>query len=284
MTKNNQSVAKALQIIEIMAQANGPMRLQDISVRLGLPASTVIRFLGTLTEFHYVSQNQETLQYALTMKFCRLGHLVSSQVRIRDVARPHLVRLAERFGESASLAVEEERNVLYVDCVDGPDHILQTLQKIGRVAPMHSTGVGKLLLMNYTDSELEDYINVRGLDPSTKNTITSRQSLIRELKKIAKSDSAVDNEECEIGVKCVAAPLRDYTNRIVAAMSMSGPVSRMTEKKMEEIRQGLSAAAEQISVALGYVDNPETRPRMTAVNADSSRRNSKAQPAGRGSR
>ena len=257
MTKNNQSVAKALQIIEIMAQANGPMRLQDISTRLELPASTVIRFLGTLTEFHYVTQSPETLQYSLTMKFCRLGHMVSSQVRIRDVVRPHLVRLTEKYGESASLAVEEERNVLYIDCVDSPDHMLQTLQRIGRVAPMNSTGVGKLLLLNYPGDALDTFISERGLERSTKNSITSRQALVRELKKIAKADSAFDNEEYEIGVRCVAAPLRDYTNQIVAAMSVSGPASRMTERKMERIRKALTAAAKEISSSLGYVEtNP----------------------------
>ena len=252
MTKNNQSVAKALQIIEIMAAGNGPMRLQDISAKLNLPASTVLRFLGTLTQFSYVTQDPETLQYALTMKFCRLGHLVSSQIRLRDIVRPFLIRLTEEFKESASLAVEEEQNVLYIDCVDGPDHMLQTLQRIGRVAPLTSTGVGKILLLEYSEERLDELIKERGLEASTRNTITDKAALLRELRKIARQGYAIDNEECEVGVKCVAAPIRDYTGRIIAAISMSGPLTRMTQAKMSLMQEGISRAAIELTASLGY--------------------------------
>lgn len=253
MTKNNQSVAKALQIIEIMAAGNGPMRLQDISTRVQLPGSTVLRFLGTLMAYHYVTQDKETLQYALTMKFCRLGHLVSSQVHLRDVVRPYLIRLADQFGESASLAVEEEQNVLYIDCVDGPDHMLQTLQRIGRVAPMNGTGVGKLLLLRYGEIEIDRFVAERGLEASTVNTITEKAPLLRELRKIARVGYAIDNEECELGVKCVAAPIRDYTGEIVAAISMSGPVSRMTADRINLVKEGITQTAAEISTSLGFV-------------------------------
>lgn len=260
MTKNNQSVAKALQIIEIMAAGNGPMRLQDISATLKLPASTVLRFLGTLTQFHYVTQDPDTLQYSLTMKFCRLGHLVSSQVRLRDVVRPFLIRLTEEFGESASLAVEEERNVLYIDCVDGPDHMLQTLQRIGRVAPMNSTGVGKILLSSYSEEEVQRIAAERGLDESTKNTITDVPALMRELRRVARSGFAVDNEECELGVKCVAAPIRDYTGNIVAAISISGPVSRMVSEKLARAKDVITRTAEEISTSLGNLPAVQVPP------------------------
>lgn len=253
MTKNNQSVAKALQIIEIMAAGNGPMRLQDISARVNVPGSTVLRFLGTLMEYHYVTQDKQTLQYSLTMKFCRLGHLVSAQMRLRDIVRPYLVRLTEQFGESASLAVEEEQSVLYVDCVDGPDHMLQTLQRIGRVAPMNSTGVGKLLLLRYTEADIERFVAERGLEGATKNTITDKAPLLRELRKIEQWGYAIDNEECEIGVKCVAAPIRDYTAEIIAAISLSGPVARMTSDKINQVKRYITEIAAEISAALGYV-------------------------------
>lgn len=252
MTKNNQSVAKALQIIEIMAAGNGPMRLQDISSKLKLPASTVLRFLGTLVEFNYVSQDDETLQYSLTMKFCRLGNLVSSQVRLRDVVRPYLIRLAKEFEESASLAIEEDRRVLYIDSVDGPDHMLRTLQRIGRVAPLHNTGVGKILLLEYSEEQLSVLIERTGLEATTKNTITERAGLMKELKRIERQQYALDNEECEVGVKCVAAPIRDFTGKIVAAISMSGPITRMSQAKITKVREGIGTAAREISSALGF--------------------------------
>ena len=259
MTKNNQSVAKALQIIEIMAAGNGPMRLQDISSKLHLPASTVLRFLGTLTQFSYVTQDPETLQYSLTMKFCRLGHLVSSQIRLRDIVRPFLIRLTEDYQESASLAVEEEQNVLYIDCVDGPDHMLRTLQRIGRVAPLHNTGVGKTLLLDFSEEQLSDLIKNRGLEATTKNTITDKATLLRELRKVQRQGFAVDNEECEVGVRCVAAPIRDYTGKIIAALSMSGPISRMSPTKMNQIKEGITRTAAEITAALGYEADAELK-------------------------
>ncbi len=257
MTKNNQSVAKALQIIEIMAAASGPMRLQDVSAKLGLPASTVLRFLGTLTQFSYVVQDPGTLQYSLTMKFCRLGHLVRSQVRLVDVVRPFLVRFSEEFRESASLAVEEEQSVLYIDYVDGPDHMLQTLQRIGKVAPLHNTGVGKILLLGYSDDSLDRLIKMRGLEASTRNTITDKVSLVKELHKIERQGYAIDNEECEAGVKCVAAPIKDYTGKIIAAVSTSGPISRMTPPRISEIKEGITRMAREITRTLGF--QPEGR-------------------------
>lgn len=253
MTKNNQSVAKALQIIEVMAASTGPMRLQDISAAVALPASTVLRFLGTLTDYRYVRQDEQTLQYSLTMKFCRLGYLVSSQVRLRDVVHHHLLHLTELFRESASLAIQEEQRVLYIDCVDGPDHMLQTLQRIGKVAPLNSTGVGKILLTTYSPQQIDELEATRSLEASTKNTITDKAALQKELRKVERAGFAVDNEECELGVKCVAAPIRDYTGRIVAAISMSGPVSRMTAEKMSAIREGVTATASEISASLGYL-------------------------------
>lgn len=259
MTKNNQSVAKALQIIEIMAAGNGPMRLQDISSKLHLPASTVLRFLGTLTQFSYVTQDPETLQYSLTMKFCRLGHLVSSQVRLRDIVRPFLIRLTEDYQESASLAVEEEQSVLYIDCVDGPDHMLRTLQRIGRVAPLHNTGVGKILLLDFSEDQLSDLAKSRGLEGTTRNTITNKASLLRELQKVRRQGFAVDNEECEVGVRCVAAPIRDYTGKIIAAVSMSGPISRMSPTKMNQIKEGITRTAAEITAALGYEADAELK-------------------------
>ncbi|MBN1685195.1 MAG: IclR family transcriptional regulator [Spirochaetales bacterium] len=252
-TKRNQSIAKALQIIETMADAPGPLRLQEIGDTLNLPASTVLRFLKTLTDNGYAGQNPDTLQYFLTLKFCRIGDRVKSQVKIRDLVRPHIVRLSQELGESTSLAVEQDQLVVYIDVVDGPDHILQSLQRIGKIAPMSATGVGKVLLIDKSNADIDSLIKSRGLPRLTDKTIVSKSKLLRELQSIRERGFAVDDEECEAGVRCVAAPLRDHTTRVVAAISTSMPTGRLPKKRVGDVGNVLLKLAGEISLELGYV-------------------------------
>ena len=251
-TKRNQSIAKALQIIEVMAAADGPMRLQDIGQTVRLPASTVLRFLKTLGDHNYVEQNPETLRYFLTLKFCSIAEQIKRQIRIRDVVHPHLVALSRKLGEATSLAVERDLLVVYIDVVEGPDHMLQTLQRIGKIAPMNTTGVGKALLLDATQAELDELVKSRGLPKPTPRTIASRKALVRELKAIRDRGYAIDDEECELGVRCVAVPLRDYTGKVVAAMSTSGPVGRMTSDRITKIGAQFMDVAVRISQQLGH--------------------------------
>ncbi len=249
--KRNQSVEKMLTIVETMAGARGPMRLQDIAAAAELPASTALRFLVTLMGRGYVTQDRETLRYCLTLRLCHLADLVKGQVSIREAARPHLVSLAARCGESTCLAIEQDRTVVYVDVVEGPDSMLRTLQRIGRRAPLHSTGVGKVLLADWTPEAVGRLVAEAGLEALTPRTLTRLDGLLAELDRVRRTGFAVDNEECEQGVRCVAAPVRDFTERVVASVSVTGPSTRMSEAKIEAIRPVLAEAALEISRRLG---------------------------------
>lgn len=251
-TKTNQSVIKIFQIIEIMANNKGPIKLQELSEKVKLPPSTVLRFLKTMMICGYVDQDPETQKYSLSFKFCHIGYLVSSQISIRNVIRPFLVELADRCQESACLAIDQDMMVVYVDVVDGPDNMLKTLQRIGKRAPLHSTGVGKVLLLNYSEDEIDRLIEKRGLAPLTPNTITTKEDLIAELQKVRAKGYAIDDEECEIGARCVAAPIRDYTGKVVAAISVSGPVTRMNIEKIERIQNIIKEISAKVSQKLGY--------------------------------
>lgn len=252
LAKPNQSVEKVLQIVEIMAEEGAPMRLQDLSVRCQMPASTVLRMLNTLALCGYVSQNPDTLRYSLTLKFAHIGSRVCARNSLRDIAHPVLFQLSRRCRESCCLAIEENMEMVYTDVRDGPDNMLKTMQRIGKRAPMHSTGVGKLLLLNYTESQLEGYIVCKGLTALTEHTLTTRETLMEELEEIRRRGYALDNEECELGARCVAAPVRDYTGHIVAGLSVSGPVSRMTEERIESIVPVVVEMADKISQQMGY--------------------------------
>ena len=252
ISKKNQSVEKAFQIIEVMAKNPGPMRLMDIAKGVQLPASTVLRFMSTLTSCGYIGQNPETSKYFLTVKLANIGNKVISQLSIRDVIRPFLMELSEKCHESVCLAIEDDMMAVYIDVVEGPDKMLRTLQRIGKSAPLHSTGVGKLLLLNYDEIRLETLLNIKGFSMLTNKTITTLEALMNELEKIKKQGFAIDDEECELGARCVAAPIRDFSGKVIACISVSGPTSRITWEKVDSIKEIIIDISNRISNTLGY--------------------------------
>jgi DNA-binding IclR family transcriptional regulator len=252
LTKTNQSVEKTLQIIETMAAAREPLRLADIALKVQMPASTTLRMVNTLVQQGYAYQEANSLRYGLTLRFTQIGSQVNAQLSIRDIAHPILVRLTQDYNESACLAIEEEMEVIYIDVVDGPDGLLKITQRIGKRAPMHSTGVGKLMLTQYTPAMLALLIEKRGLLRLTPNTVTSMEDLNKEMELIRQRGYALDDEECELGARCLAAPVRNFEGKIVAAISLSGPISRMNLKRISEVAPSLITAADEIARLLAY--------------------------------
>ena len=252
-TVANHSVAKAFALIEAMAQAHGSMRLQDIAAAGDMPASTALRMLNTLSKMGYVSQNAQDSRYRLTLKLTAIGNAIVSQTDLHAIVHPHLVRLSVTCGESSCLAIEQDRAVVYMDVVTGPDTMIKTMQYIGKRAPMHCTGVGKLMLTNLSPEALSDYVSAKGLPPFTPHTLTTLEGLQEELTRIAAQGFALDNEECELGARCIAAPLKNYTGQTVACISVSGPSTRMSMTRLDEIRPMIQGIAQEISVMLGYM-------------------------------
>ena len=252
LSKANQSVEKVFQIIETMVQHNGPMRLQDISNLIGMPSSTVLRLLNTLAIYNYVNQDAETSKYSLSMKFAQIGSLVSSQNNLRNIAHRFLVDLSNKCHESTCLAIEEDREVVYIDLVDGPDNMLRTTQRVGKRAPMHSTGVGKLMLLNYDNQQLDKLISIKGLPALTHKTLTTREDLVSSLHQARANNYALDNEECELGVRCIATPIRDYTGRVIAGISVSGPITRLSMDRINTLKDTVIATGEKISSLMAY--------------------------------
>ena len=143
--------------------------------------------------------------------------------------------------------------MVYVDIVTDTSQSLMSIQRIGRVAPMHCTGNGKLLLLNYSQEQLKAYIAQKGLQQFTPNTITTLDRLQSELERIRIEGFAYDNEECELGVRCIACPIRNYSGAIIAGVSITGPVGRMTEEALGRIRPYLLETSMRISEKLGFV-------------------------------
>ena len=250
--KKNQSLRKALDILEVMVDMTAPARLQDIAQKTDMSPSTVLRFLNTFIDFGYAKQDPETSLYYLTLKLADLGNRNRINYPFQGSLRKYIKDIATHFNESSSLCIEDDMQMVYIATEEGPQHMLQTLSRIGRIAPMHSTGVGKLFLTEYSDSKLDELVNRRGLSKLTEKTIVTLPELKAEIAKVKNQGYAIDEEECEIGVRCVAVPVREYSGKIVAAMSLSAPITRLTYDKTNEIINYLLDLSRQASEELGY--------------------------------
>ena len=142
--------------------------------------------------------------------------------------------------------------MVYIEVVPGPDQMIRTMQRIGNLAPMHCTGVGKLLLLNHKESYIDKMIEKKGLQKFTDNTITTKRALLKELETVKKQGYAFDNEECEIGARCISLPVRDFSGKVVAGISVTGPVFRMDEIINEKNIEYLKQVALEASRKLGY--------------------------------
>ena len=255
-TKSNLSAGKLLTLLETLTMLDESVRLQDLAAMLSMNASTVLRFLAPLQERGYVIQDTESSRYRITYKICGLANNVRARTDIRNIALPYLKTVAYAFKETANLTVERDMSVLYLEVVNYPGKSLMIMQRIGHVAPLHCTGVGKLFLSQCEREKVAQYVATKGLPRFTEKTITDPVELDRALAEIRLRGYAFDNEECEIGARCIAAPVRDYTRQIIAGISVSGPVLRMTDDHIFQNISFLCDAARQISIQLGW--NPPT--------------------------
>jgi DNA-binding IclR family transcriptional regulator len=250
--KKNQSLRKAIQILEGMTKINTPARLQDIAQSLEMPQSTLLRFLNTYIDFGYVRQDPNTSCYYLTLKLAELGSRAKDKFPFQNSLSKYVKQVAKEFSESASLCIEHDMQMVYIATEEGPSHMLQTLQRIGRIAPMHATGVGKLHLLNYSDAQLQDLKQKFGLPKYTEHTITSLEALKKEIALIKKQGYAMDNEECEYGVRCIAVPVWDYSGRVAAGISLSAPVTRLDKGKSQDVIHYLMEISVEASKEMGW--------------------------------
>jgi DNA-binding IclR family transcriptional regulator len=250
--KKNQSLRKALQILEGMTKIPAPARLQDIARSLKIPQSTLLRFLNTFIDFGYINQDQDTSCYYLTLKLAEIGSRVRDSFPFQNSLAKYVKQVAHEFNESASLCIEHNMQMVYVVTQDNPSRMLQTLHRIGHIAPMHATGVGKLHLMNYSDEKLEKLEKNFGFPKYTGNTITTIASLKKEISQIQKQGYALDNEECEEGVRCIAVPVRNFSGEVMAGISLSAPVARLDKERTEQIIRYLKNIGAEASKEMGY--------------------------------
>ena len=245
------SVANSLRLIKTFSEDEYEIGISDLAKRLGLAKSTVHRLASTLLDEGILEQNSGDGKYHLGLALFELGAMVRRKMDFTMEARPFLRTLMEKTGETVHLAILDHDSILYIITHESKQ-ALRMGSKVGTRAPVHSTAVGKALLAFLPEEELERILVARGLPASTPSTIVDAKALRRELAAVRARNYAVDDEESEIGLRAIAAPIRIYSGNVVAAISIAGPVHRMARKTLLGWVRELVDAADAVSQRLGW--------------------------------
>ena len=248
------TVSNALRLLEAFNDAAGELGVSELSRRLNLHKNNVFRLLATLQQSGYVEQSSENERYRLGAACLELGHSYARHHTLIRRARPILEELVRKVGETAHLAALSDLDVVHLDGVLADRRVLTSL-RIGERIPAHGTALGKALLALGDERNREAHVRSgagAGLTALTDATLTDLQRLSAEFDEIAEQGFALDREECESGMCCVAAPVRDQHGEVVAAISISGPSFRMTEPALSgDLARVVVGAAAQLSQELG---------------------------------
>ena len=245
------SLHKALDIIDAVSKL-GSAGIREISSKTGFPPATTHRIASTLVKRRFFNQDPVTKNYSLSLRFLELGTKVQQQFDLPSIARPHLQKLMSETGESANLAIGDDDSVVYLDQVQNDNSMLKIFTRLGTRVPLYSTGVGKMLLSRWSETELDAYLKRTQLTPYTPYTLVSRTQILKELDRISTRGFAVDNQEMEEGVRCVAALVFDHRQQVTAAVSISGAAMRITPDRIENFGEKVKKCALDISQDLGF--------------------------------
>jgi DNA-binding IclR family transcriptional regulator len=245
-----QSIDRTLDVLEALSARRTPTGISELAHQVGLHVSTVHRLLATLVDRGYVRQDPESSRYHLGSRVFALASAADIHLDLRLVARPYIERLMRTVGETANLVTATDGEVIYIDQVESL-HLVKMFTQPGMRAPLYCTGSGKVFLA-FRPAEQIEPILAGPLRRFTARTLTSRRSLETELATIRRDGYAVDNEEMEEGVRCLAVPIFDRRGDIVGALSVSGPTSRMTQPRVAGIAQQARGIARELSTQLGF--------------------------------
>jgi IclR family KDG regulon transcriptional repressor len=247
-----QAVSHALDLLEQFHDEVDELGVTELSKRLKLHKNNVFRLLATLESRNYIEQNKVTENYRLGLKTLELGQTFIKQMGLLRQSRPVLEALVKECNETTYVAILKESHIVYLDVVE-TDLTVRVVPRVGARLPAYCTAAGKVQISYMTDEELENFLPQKEMKRYTPKTVTDREELKKHLKVIADQGYAIDDEEMDVGVKCVGAPIRDYTRRIIGAVSISGPSMRFTDERLEkELIPLVMRAGEEISHKLGY--------------------------------
>jgi DNA-binding IclR family transcriptional regulator len=224
--------------------------ITTLASRLRLAKSTVHRLAATLTSAGFLEQNSETGKYRLGVALFELGALVRRRMDVANEARPKLRELLEKTGETVQLGIVDHYSVLYVYEMESP-RAIRMAAAVGGRAPLHCTAVGKVLLAFQPPDYVKQVIE-RGLSAYTAKTVTKRDAALGMLEEVRLREHAIDDEESEGGLRAVAAPVRNHSGAVIAALGVAAPVQRMSKKVMHTCVPSVIETANAVSARLGF--------------------------------
>jgi DNA-binding IclR family transcriptional regulator len=245
------SVERAFQILERVSLSKNGIGVTELATELNMYKSTIHRVLTTLARLGYVEQNSESGRYKLGYKLLDISSRLLDSIDVRREALPFLQELADETNEVVHLVVLNKGEVVYIEKVEGSETI-RMHSRVGNRAPVHCTGVGKAILAYLPEQEVREIIHHYGLQPHTPYTLSNLQDLLENLEQIRQRGYALDLEENEIGISCIAVPIWDYTGAVVASISVSGPTTRMQPERLEGLADKTRDVGLRISQRLGY--------------------------------
>ena len=245
-------MSRALDIIALVGMKKGGLGVTEIANQIDINKSSVFRTLSTLVQYGYIEQDSDTGKYKLGYKFLDISSKLLESIDLRTEAKPFLQELENRTNEVIHLVVYDQGEVVYIEKLEG-NETLRTHSKVGKRAPMHCTSVGKAILAYLPDNDVLTIIERKGMPCHTNHTITEKGALLEELKQVRQRGYSLDQEENEYGITCIAAPVFDHLGNIVAAVSISGPTTRMNDDRLNALGPIMIQTSQQISVRLGYV-------------------------------
>ena len=242
-----QVVARMMNLLDVLAAHPEPLGLKQVAQYTGLHPSTAHRILSAMAGGRLVDRIDPG-SYRLGMRLLELGNLVRSRISVRELALPVMRELHAQTGETVNLSVRHDDEIVYVERTSSGRSAMRVVHVIGARAPLHITAAGKLFLLEDGFARLREYAKRTGLAAHTRNTIANATQLERELERIQRQGWATDNEEAEIGVRCVAAGVRDDAGQLIAALSLSTPADRMKPQWGQLIKE----TADRVSRTVGH--------------------------------
>lgn len=246
-----QSAERIFRVLEILAD-NGEMGLMELSTELGLHKSTVHRLLMSLICMGYAKQNEKNQKYTLTYKLVNMSGKILERMDIVEIAKPYLERLSAISGEAVHLVRRDGSDILYIHKIEAKVGTIRMVSHVGMIHPMYCSGVGKAIMATLPEKEVKKIWDASVIEQKTDKTIVTFEDMMATLEEVRKNGYALDDEENEEGVRCIAASLRGYGKSVKYAFSISGPVSRMTKERVEELAVDIKKVQAELSRELGY--------------------------------
>jgi IclR family acetate operon transcriptional repressor len=246
----NQSLTRALTLLERLSESDTGMHLTDLSYQLGMPAATVHRLLSTFEELDFVEQDPDEGSWFIGLKAFTVGNAFLKRRDFVASARPHMHALVDECGETVNLGVIDDGEVVFISQVESQE-VMRMIVRLGSRSPIHASGVGKAMLANMPEQRVTRILQQRGLARYTDHTIDSPATLRDELEQVRQQGYALDDEEHAVGLRCVAAPIFDENGQALAAISLSGPKARIVDGRLGEMGNAVRQTAAEITSELG---------------------------------